>query len=220
MHIFRINPSASYSTFPSESQWNSGQKTANTAPDGTYTNAVWIDLDLACGQCHGGSGTAKAGVPYFTKEQLSLYAENIHNTNPTANFSWTTDATTSLKINLTTSGCPAGNTCTYDWDFGDGASATGVTEATASHTYSDTAVRTVTLAINDTTTGGKSDFVSLQVAPVSRNVAPVAAKSITQSGWTVNVIDASSDDAALPAGSLFVDWGNGTSSTGNALATI
>ena len=30
---------------------------ANTAPDGSYTNAVWVDLDAACGQCHGG-GTA------------------------------------------------------------------------------------------------------------------------------------------------------------------
>ncbi|HEY3351297.1 MAG TPA: Ig-like domain-containing protein [Thermoanaerobaculia bacterium] len=27
---------------------------SHTAPDGAYTNAVWVDLDNACGQCHGG----------------------------------------------------------------------------------------------------------------------------------------------------------------------
>jgi hypothetical protein len=27
---------------------------SHTAPDGAFTNAVWIDLDNACGQCHGG----------------------------------------------------------------------------------------------------------------------------------------------------------------------
>ena len=27
---------------------------SRTAPDGAYTNAVWVDLDNACGQCHGG----------------------------------------------------------------------------------------------------------------------------------------------------------------------
>ncbi|MFI5399108.1 MAG: hypothetical protein ACHQ9S_26550 [Candidatus Binatia bacterium] len=27
---------------------------SHTAPEGSYSNAVWIDLDIACGQCHGG----------------------------------------------------------------------------------------------------------------------------------------------------------------------
>ncbi len=27
---------------------------ANTAADGSYTDAVWVDLDSACGKCHGG----------------------------------------------------------------------------------------------------------------------------------------------------------------------
>jgi len=27
---------------------------SRTAPDGSYSNAVWVDLDNACGQCHGG----------------------------------------------------------------------------------------------------------------------------------------------------------------------
>lgn len=27
---------------------------SHTAPDGSYSNAMWVDLDNACGQCHGG----------------------------------------------------------------------------------------------------------------------------------------------------------------------
>ena len=46
-----------------------------------YNNAVWVDLDLACGQCHGGTGGQTATVnnaPYFTKVQLSAAAKGIH----------------------------------------------------------------------------------------------------------------------------------------------
>lgn len=73
-HLFRINSSATYSAFPAAAMGvyadatsctNAGGSfinnvcyfNANTAPDGTFTNAVWVDMDAACGQCHGG-GTA------------------------------------------------------------------------------------------------------------------------------------------------------------------
>jgi predicted CXXCH cytochrome family protein len=52
VHMFRINTDASYSTFPPEALTTITN--ANTAPDGGFANAVWVDLDAACGQCHGG----------------------------------------------------------------------------------------------------------------------------------------------------------------------
>ncbi len=61
LHLFRINVDASYGTFPAPSQFNSGRIFPNTADDGSAfpgRQAVWVDLDLACGQCHGG-GTAQ-----------------------------------------------------------------------------------------------------------------------------------------------------------------
>jgi hypothetical protein len=70
MHLWRINTSSTYTTM--------GAGQVNTSADGTYTNAAWVDVDLACGQCHGGSGAAKPGVPYFTKGQLAIAARNIH----------------------------------------------------------------------------------------------------------------------------------------------
>ena len=90
MHMFRINTDASYSTFPqaaitatSSAQctaaggtWSSSTGctvNANMAPEGTFTNAVWVDLDYACGQCHGGgtgqattTGTTVAGSKVLT----------------------------------------------------------------------------------------------------------------------------------------------------------
>lgn len=57
VHLFRINTSKDYSTFPMPAAM-AGNTNANAAADGAYANAVWVDLDDACGQCHGG-GAAK-----------------------------------------------------------------------------------------------------------------------------------------------------------------
>jgi hypothetical protein len=58
LHLFRINSDPAYSTFPvAAALGTTAALNANTAPDGTYTSAAWVDLDAACGQCHGG-GTA------------------------------------------------------------------------------------------------------------------------------------------------------------------
>ena len=53
LHLFRISVDEGYATFPTAAL--SATSNANTTPDG----AVWVDLDHACGQCHGG-GTIQA----------------------------------------------------------------------------------------------------------------------------------------------------------------
>ncbi len=69
LHLFRINTDPSYSTFPAAAITGGQVVNANTAPDGTFTNAVWVDVDAACGQCHGGgSNYAK------TTGSITLYA--------------------------------------------------------------------------------------------------------------------------------------------------
>lgn len=52
-HLFRINTSSTYSTFPLPAALN-GTTSPNTAPDGSFASAAWVDVDAACGQCHGG----------------------------------------------------------------------------------------------------------------------------------------------------------------------
>ena len=96
MHLFRINPSASYSTFPTAAKFyggscSNGPSTSSSAcssaggtwtattqdrravasPEtlsngSTYKNAVWVDINLACGQCHGGGGG-----PYTTTGNMT-----------------------------------------------------------------------------------------------------------------------------------------------------
>ncbi len=87
-HLFRISTDPNYSTFPTPDQlYNQNITAPNVASDGVLANAVWLDVDLACGQCHiGGSGN---GNPYgltppagstqarvFTKAQLADIAAN------------------------------------------------------------------------------------------------------------------------------------------------
>jgi predicted CXXCH cytochrome family protein len=84
-HVWRISTNASYTTFPTQSQWDAGTKTALSAPSGAYTNAVWIDVDLACGQCHNGSGPAQH---YFSKTALANRAAGMHAGSP-----WPTSCT-------------------------------------------------------------------------------------------------------------------------------
>ena len=60
MHMFRINADANYSTFPASVFGLPGSPAnANSEPDPQISNAVWVDIDAACGQCHGG-GNAHA----------------------------------------------------------------------------------------------------------------------------------------------------------------
>ena len=121
VHLWRINTSAAYSTFPSPAQayggscskhtgasqnlqylpvvylsdtssanctaaagtWTAVTKDQNAqvADDDGYAKAVWVDLDLACGQCHGGSFGATQtanGAPYLSKATAALYAPLMH----------------------------------------------------------------------------------------------------------------------------------------------
>ena len=56
LHLFRINVDKAYSLFPMPAAM-SANVAPNTAADGTFANAAWVDVDLACGQCHGGGAS-------------------------------------------------------------------------------------------------------------------------------------------------------------------
>ena len=143
MHVFRINSDGGYSTFPSAAEFGVGstatKKIANTSPDGSYTNAVWVDVDYACGQCHGGSGgpdATKNGAPYYTKDGLAHYAKDMHNPGPiisaATNISGYTVTLTDSSIDDSIIFPP--NAVTIDW--GDKTShSTGNPGNVFTHTY-------------------------------------------------------------------------------------
>lgn len=103
---------------------------------------------------------------------------------------------------------PDGMIVSYDWAFGDGASASG---ATAVHSYAKPGTYSITLKLTDN--DGLTNATSQSVTIVDR--APTPSFMITASGLTVSV-DAtdSSDDYGIV--SYEWDWGDGTTGTGKS----
>jgi hypothetical protein len=165
VHVMRINTNPNYSTFPKAGATTPGicqdpyYKTkaeclaagvavgktwswatvANSAPDGDYKNAVWVDLDLACGQCHGEGGSAKG----LSKWQLSRYAKSIHgasaNTSTAPKAAMTTPPTvtgyTVSFIDKSTDIEDPASRLRIAVNWGDGTIETGFAGGTFLHTY-------------------------------------------------------------------------------------
>jgi len=216
LHLFRINPDPSYST-------STGGTYLNAIPDPNNNNfpSVYVDLDLACGQCHGGGDastvtTAKAtaqahGAPYFTKTELAPYAEVMHggsgSSAPTGKlFSWTNDSSNSYVVNFTVGGaaCTEGG-CTYTWNFGDG-SAT-LKGPAVSHDYSTT---TAGAPVNVTVTVSNGGTNTQIVTPTAVHTAPTCSgftPVVTGMGLSISGGVTGTSDTAP---GVYVNWGDGS----------
>ncbi len=284
-HVFRINPSANYSTFPTPAQLYGGSCSTNvsaatssncagtyhgtwelynggtcvitssancssaggvwtaqtkdtralTSPEtyvvsgatptlATYNNAVWVDVDLACGQCHGGSQGPSAvnnGAPYKSKLELAGDAANMHNTIPTVQFTSQAANNGAVQFNASATICPSGSCSSYSWNFGDN-STTGAGVA-PSHTYSTAGNYTVTLTAIDNGNFPSSNTWKLPQTfntgtnTVAVNIMPTVSETVSASGMTATLIDSST-----PAGSpLSINWGDGSAATtGNSGGTF
>ena len=78
-HLFRINVDPLYKTRPTASMTTTVN--ATTAPDGDFEKAVWVDLDAACGKCHGGgianvvtTGSITANTKLLTVPNGALFS--------------------------------------------------------------------------------------------------------------------------------------------------
>ena len=101
---------------------------------------------------------------------------------------------------------PDGILVSYEWDFGDGSSATGIT---ASHTYVMIGTYTITLKVTDN--NGYTAYVS-RVVPVIPPPPVVLSFTCYVTDLTV-VVDASASITYEYAG-IDWDWGDGTTGTG------
>jgi len=171
-HLFRINVDPNYSTFPTVAQFNAGQKTANTyRPDvGSNANwdAVWIDLDLACGQCHGGGANGAGAKVYpLSKAQLAVYAKGMHSAtyqNPPPIAAMTGLTVSGRTVTFTDNSTDAQDP-QYDLrisaSWGDGKIETGQPGVTFLHTYRSAG--TFTIRHTTTDTEGLTGYESVKI---------------------------------------------------------
>jgi hypothetical protein len=180
MHLWRINTDANYSTFPSATEFGIGapatKKNANTAPDGSYTNAVWVDVDYACGQCHGGSFGPNATLndaPYLTKAELAMLAKGMHNNGgPTVSFMTSvSDYTVTLTDTSTDDSILPDNAITVQW--GDKTSTTGNPRSVFSHSYTKSGKYNIVYTVRDS--DGVKASKKIAITPtysITANISP------------------------------------------------
>src|SRR5207244_619138 len=109
---------------------------------------------------------------------------------------------------------PDGTIATWRWDFGDG-SAVGTTR-NPSHTYSAGGSYTVTLTVTDNQ--GAQNSVTHSVAPSQPNVAPVVNAGPDDhalTGLLYSFTWSFSDGNHNGPWSYTIDWGDGSTSSGN-----
>lgn len=177
---------------------------------GSLTSPGVIDLDLACGQCHGGgdnstSNPPVAGAAYLTKTQLATYAAGIHDDRPYARFGYTYGNPNTLIVNVDASLTQCFDVCDeFDWDWGDNtAHGSGLT---ASHIY---AAGQYSIALTVRDTGMGSDTTSHPVTVTQPDYPPTVAGdcAFDANTWRETVIDASTDDRGVAR--VTVSWGDG-----------
>jgi PKD repeat protein/archaellum component FlaF (FlaF/FlaG flagellin family) len=146
-------------------------------------------------------GTSESTTVFMNVVPVASFTETAHTvpTNELINF----DASASYDSD--------GTITSYNWDFGDGNTATGIT---VSHTYSDNGSYSVTLTVTDNS--GATDSADATKTIINR--PPVA--SFTETAETVNTdepITFDASDSSDPDGSIVNyswDFGDGATGTG------
>lgn len=125
---------------------------------------------------------------------------------PTASFE-ATPQFSKASVNAAASNDPDGTITSYDWNFGDGATATGVE---AEHVYTTDGTFTVTLTVTDDRGGQATTTRQVTVA----NGVPTAAFNVTKDGLGISVDAADSTDPDGTIASYAWDFGDGGTATG------
>jgi PKD repeat protein len=116
-----------------------------------------------------------------------------------------------VTFNASASSSPNGAIVNYDWDFGDGATAGGVT---VTHTYTEKGVYAVTLEVRDAsgeTAARTRNVEALNRAPVARFKTNVSTTGVRQPIW-FNASESTDSDGEIV--DYLWDFGDGTTADG------
>ena len=195
-----------------EYKWNWGDGSTSSGKTAThqYSNKNDYTIILTVKDDDGGTDTADKNVQVQDPPQ----------TNPIAKFTVSSEAgtvnDTSFSVDASQSSDPDGDPLTYQWKWGDGATATG---KTTSHKYSSIGTFIINLTVNDGT--GRSNSITKTVTvseiPNKNPVSAFTVKSIKGEKYSAFSVDASSSSDA--DGDLLVYtwiWGDGMTSTGKS----
>jgi PKD repeat protein len=191
--------------------------------DGGITGYAWNFGDGSTGSGATVSHTYVRGGTYLVEltvtdgagatskgSQLVQVAPEPPNEAPAAAF---TSSVADLRVSVdgSTSADSDGSVVSYDWDFGDGSTGTGVA---ATHDYSAAGTYPVRLTVTDD--DGATDTVEQAVTVTAPRVnqAPTAAFTSTASDLTVAVDASGSTDPDGSMASYAWDFGDGSTATG------
>ncbi|PSP37296.1 hypothetical protein BRC71_09945 [Halobacteriales archaeon QH_7_65_31] len=136
---------------------------------------------------------------------------------PTATFTATTNGDDQpVEFDASDSSDPDGTVDSYDWEFGDGATATG---ATVAHTYGDPGQYDVTLTVTDEDGATDTETRTVSVANLDPNASHVRSPETVTPGETVTFDAAGSSDPDDGITGYEWDLGDGTTATGQTAAT-
>ncbi|WP_256793606.1 PKD domain-containing protein [Terrabacter sp. Ter38] len=173
-------------------------------------DSSWADSNFFAGQID--------EVAVYSKTLSSAQVQNhfvkgggvVANDPPVASFTATLTGRT-VAVDASASTDPDGNIATYEWDFGDGATDTGVT---AAHPYTAAGPHTVTLKVTDDKGGSNTTTRAVNIA----NQDPTASFTSTSNRFTATVNGSASTD---PDGNIasyawtFGDGGTASTATAN-----
>ncbi len=143
---------------------------------------------------------------------LAQYQAAKANQPPTAAFAVTSDRL-KLTVDGSASTDPDGTVASYAWNFGDGATASGVT---ATHTYAAAGTYPVTLTVTDNggKTGTRTQQVTVQAPPP--NALPTAAFTSSTTALSAMFDGSGSKDTDGTIVSYAWKFGDGTTGTGSS----
>jgi predicted CXXCH cytochrome family protein len=203
VHMWRVNADASYSTFPSSVFTSSTYANATVAPEGTFTNAVWVDLDLSCGQCHGGGNAHATTTGGITSGTKVLTVANA------------TGFAQGARVSIANAALSGGQPAAWETYVGSVSGTTVTLVGKAGNTVAGAAV-----VVNPTANGGlyRTKAALATVAKGMHDNAGLAATvtfTYATSGLTANVTAQVTCGAApCPAFKYDWSWGDGSTTLG------